>query len=94
MAHSIKASLKFISIPDISLNKIFQIGNAAGVGAQYCLINKNYRKKAHNLLGKIEYVEIALEKDFQREYAEAMYFPHLNLDLFPSLEDYKKIPKR
>lgn len=86
---------KFIGmIPDINDNKIFQIGNAAGIGAQHCLLNKGMRNKAQQLLNKIQYVEIAIEEGFQKEYAEAMYFPHLNLDFFPSLIEYNKIPKR
>ncbi len=90
-----KDNAKFIGmIPDIDSNKIYQIGNAAGTGAQYCLLNQNYRKKAHELLNKVQYVEIAIKKEFQKEYAEAMYFPHFNLDLFPSLKLYKDIPKR
>ena len=90
-----KESAKFIGmIPDITSERIFQIGNAAGSGAINCLLNKELRMKAHNLLEDIDYVEIALEKNFQREYAEALYFPHLNLDFFPNLDVYKDIPKR
>jgi len=86
---------KFIGmIPDIPDKKIYQIGNAAGVGAQHCLLNKDFREKAEILLKKIQYIEIAVKEDFQKEYAEAMYFPHLKLDLFPSLKEYEKIPKR
>jgi uncharacterized 2Fe-2S/4Fe-4S cluster protein (DUF4445 family) len=90
-----KENARFIGmIPDIESEKIFQIGNAAGTGAQYCLINKDLRQKATKLLDKIEYIEIAVKEQFQREYAEAMYFPHLNLKLFPSLSAYNTIPKR
>lgn len=86
---------KFIGmIPDIPNEKIFQIGNAAGIGAQYCLLNKDLRIKAEQLLNRIQYIEIAVKKEFQKEYAEAMYFPHLNLDYFPSLIEYKEIKKR
>ena len=86
---------KFIGmIPDIADDEIFQVGNAAGIGAQHCLLNQDLRTKAQELLKKIKYVEIAIEKNFQKEYAEAMYFPHLKLDLFPSLREYKGIPKR
>ena len=90
-----KKNAKFIGmIPDISNEKIYQIGNAAGTGAQHCLINTELRNKAQKLLKKIEYVEIAVQENFQREYAEAMYFPHLKLEKFPSLSEYLKIPKR
>ncbi|MFX1281446.1 MAG: ASKHA domain-containing protein [Promethearchaeota archaeon] len=86
---------KFIGmIPDIPNHKIYQIGNAAGIGAQYCLLNSELRNKAEHLLKKIKYVEIAIKEEFQKEYAEAMYFPHLNLNYFPSLIDYREIQKR
>ncbi|MFX0008077.1 MAG: ASKHA domain-containing protein, partial [Candidatus Hermodarchaeota archaeon] len=86
---------KFIGmIPDIKDHQIFQIGNAAGIGAQHCLLNKDLRNKAKELLRKIKYIEIAVDKDFQKEYAEAMFFPHLNLEFFPDLIEYKDIPKR
>ena len=90
-----KNNAKFIGmIPDIPDDKLYQIGNAAGIGAQNCLLNIDLRKKARKLQEQIRYVEIALEKDFQREFASAMYFPHLNLNLFPSLKEYEQIPKR
>ena len=38
-----KNNAKFIGmIPDISDEKIYQIGNAAGMGAQNCLLNTNF----------------------------------------------------
>jgi uncharacterized 2Fe-2S/4Fe-4S cluster protein (DUF4445 family) len=90
-----KDNTKFIGmIPDINSDKIFQIGNAAGIGAQNCLLNIDLRKKSMQMLKKIQYVEIATKKEFQREFAEAMYFPHMNLDLFPNLKEYRDIPKR
>ncbi|MFX1276874.1 MAG: ASKHA domain-containing protein [Promethearchaeota archaeon] len=90
-----KENARFIGmIPDLPLEKIYQIGNAAGMGAQHFLLNKNIRKKAMKLLNEIQYIEIAIKKEFQREYAEAMYFPHLNLNLFPSLGEYSNISKR
>ncbi|MFX1375605.1 MAG: ASKHA domain-containing protein [Promethearchaeota archaeon] len=86
---------KFIGmIPDISDDKIYQIGNAAGIGAQYFLLNVKLRKKARQLLNRINYVEIAIKEEFQKEYAEAMYFPHFNLEYFPTLIEYKDILKR
>lgn len=90
-----KENAKFIGmIPDIPSERIFQIGNAAGTGAQHCLLNKDLRKKAQDLLKKIQYIEIATKKEFQMEFAEAMYFPHRKLELFPSLKEYEDIKIR
>jgi len=81
-------------IPDIPNENIFQIGNAAGIGAQNVFLDIDLRKHANELLKNTHYVEIAIEDNFQKEYAKAMYFPHMNLDLFPSLKEYTHIPKR
>ncbi len=90
-----KYNAKFIGmIPDISDENIFQIGNAAGTGAQLVLLNKDLREKVKKLIKKIQYIEIATKKEFQKEYTDAMYFPHLNLELFPNLREYNNIPKR
>ncbi len=90
-----KENAKFIGmIPDIPNEFIYQIGNAAGIGAQNALLDTDLREKAHKLLNRTHYIEIAVEENFQKEFANAMYFPHMNLDLFPSLEEYKHIPKR
>ena len=90
-----KTQAKFIGmIPDIPDGQIYQIGNAAGVGAQLLLLNKDLRKKAHKLLNKLQYIEIATKKEFQKEYIDAMYFPHLNLSNFPNLKEYDTIPLR
>ncbi|MFX0074376.1 MAG: ASKHA domain-containing protein [Candidatus Hermodarchaeota archaeon] len=90
-----KNNAKFIGmIPDISDDCIYQIGNAAGTGAQNCLLNVGLREKARKLINIIDYVEIAVAQEFQKEYAQAMYFPHLNLEHFPSLTEYKNILRR
>ncbi|MBD3338032.1 MAG: DUF4445 domain-containing protein [Candidatus Lokiarchaeota archaeon] len=90
-----KINAKFVGmIPDILEENIYQIGNAAGIGAQNCLLNKNLRTFANKLVKKVDYVEIAVKKEFQRQYAEAMYFPHLKLEEFLSLINYESIPKR
>ncbi len=90
-----KYNAKFIGmIPDISDENIFQIGNAAGTGAQSLLLNKDLREKVKKLLKKIQYIEIATKEEFQKEFTNAMYFPHFTLELFPTLKEYNNIPKR
>ncbi len=90
-----KFNAKFIGmIPDVPDERIFQIGNAAGIGAQYCLLNKDLRKRTIELLKSIKYVEIAIKENFQRIFAESMYFPNMKLSEFPSLKIYESIPKK
>ncbi len=71
--------------PDVPVDRIKFIGNAAGSGARMCLRSTTMRDIADRLSKKVEYVELAAEKDFQREFAQAMFLPHRDLSRFPSL---------
>lgn len=70
--------------PDVPVDRIRFIGNAAGSGARMCLRSTKVRDMADTLSREVEYVELAAEKDFQNEFAQAMFLPHRDLDRFPS----------
>lgn len=70
--------------PDVPVDRIKFIGNAAGSGARMCLKSTKMRDLADKLSRKVEYVELAAEKDFQQEFAQAMFLPHRDLSRFPS----------
>jgi len=72
--------------PDCDLEKVYAVGNAAGDGARIALLNVDKRKEANDIARKVEYVELTVEEDFERHFAQAMYFPHMK-DKFPHLEN-------
>jgi uncharacterized 2Fe-2S/4Fe-4S cluster protein (DUF4445 family) len=78
--------------PDVPVERIKFIGNAAGSGARMCLKSTKMRDLADKLSRKVEYIELAAEKDFQQEFAQAMFLPHRDLSRFPSSK--KTAPKR
>jgi uncharacterized 2Fe-2S/4Fe-4S cluster protein (DUF4445 family) len=61
-------------LPNVPLERIHFVGNAASSGAQMILTSRMCRKAAPKLARQIEYVEIAHEPDFLTEYAESMLF--------------------
>ncbi len=71
--------------PACSLDSIYSVGNAAGDGARIALLNVDKRREADQIAREVDYVELTVEPDFQREFAFAMYFPHMK-DTFPHLK--------
>jgi len=61
-------------LPDVPLERIQSIGNAAAIGAQMALVSSRSRKTAAEAAKHIQYVEIAHEPDFQDVYADCMFF--------------------
>jgi uncharacterized 2Fe-2S/4Fe-4S cluster protein (DUF4445 family) len=70
--------------PDIPTERIRFVGNAAGSGARMALKSTNRRDLAERLSKKVEYIELATQDDFQREFAMAMFLPHRDVERFPS----------
>jgi len=77
--------------PDCDLKKVEYIGNAAGDGARIALLNVDKRQEANDVARRVEYVELALEEDFNDRFGEAMQFPHM-FDAFPHIEGL--LPKK
>jgi len=63
--------------PDCELENVRAVGNAAGDGARMALLNVNKRREADLESTRVDYVELTTRPGFQKEYARAMYFPHM-----------------
>jgi len=61
-------------LPNVPLERIHFVGNAACSGAEMMLLSKSWRDEAEQLAKKIKYIEIAHEPDFTKIYAESMLF--------------------
>jgi len=72
-------------VPDCALDKIYAVGNSAGDGAVLCLLNKERRLRARELARWIDYVETAVEPEFQARFVDALGLPH-DKDEFPHLK--------
>ena len=75
--------------PDCDLRNVYAVGNAAGDGARIALLNRDKRVEADEIARKVEYVELTIEKDFQKEFIDALSFPHAK-DSFPHLKGLLK----
>lgn len=73
-------------IPDCDLEKVTAVGNAAGDGARFALLNRGLRVKAEELREWIEHISTPMEASFQDEFVAALNIPHAQ-DPFPTLKD-------
>ena len=71
--------------PDCDLDNVYPVGNAAGDGAVLCLLSRDRRRRAGEIARWIEYVETAIEPDFQAHFVDALGLPHTR-DEFPHLK--------
>lgn len=76
--------------PEISLDKVKRIGNAAGTGSRMCLVSKTMRKLAEEISKKIEYIELAVQPNFQSIFLNSHYLPYADLARYPITSEFLK----
>jgi len=78
-------------VPDVPVDRIESVGNAAGVGARLALISKEKRREANEIARKVEHIKLAVHPDFEREFSMAMYFPHMDKKRYPRHEEILRL---
>ena len=61
-------------IPEVPIEKVDVVGNAALRGASLALVSKVYREKAGEIYKKCRFLELAAKPDFQTRFASSMFF--------------------
>ena len=69
-----ESAIRMGLLPNVPLDKVHFIGNAAASGASMILLSGECRKLASEIAARVRYVEIAHEPEFQTIFAEAMMF--------------------
>jgi uncharacterized 2Fe-2S/4Fe-4S cluster protein (DUF4445 family) len=63
--------------PECDPSNVIAVGNAAGEGAMIALLNRDKRREAEVIAREVEYLELSLDENFQKEFIEAIAFPNL-----------------
>ena len=60
-------------LPSIPLDRIHQVGNAAGMGAKLALISLDSRTQTEDVASRVSYVELASAHNFTQTFVQAGY---------------------
>jgi uncharacterized 2Fe-2S/4Fe-4S cluster protein (DUF4445 family) len=72
-------------LPDIDLEKIRFVGNSSLMGARMCLLSIHSMERAVRLARGMTNIELSNYQPFMDEYVAAMFLPHTDRRLFPSV---------
>ena len=71
----VESAVEIGLLPGVPLERIRQIGNAAGLGAGLMLLSEDERAAADELSRAITHVELSQQQGFRRRFAYAQWFP-------------------
>jgi uncharacterized 2Fe-2S/4Fe-4S cluster protein (DUF4445 family) len=72
-------------LPDIPREKIQFIGNSSLTGARMSLLSENALEKCMNISRSMTNIELSNYQPFMDEYIAALFLPHTDRKLFPSV---------
>ncbi len=74
-------------LPDLPKERFSFIGNACITGAYLCLLSDELRKEAGIIASKMTYIELSVSRRFMDEYLSALFLPHTDISLFPTVRE-------
>ncbi|MFH1481495.1 MAG: ASKHA domain-containing protein [Pseudomonadota bacterium] len=75
-------------LPDIPVEKIKFVGNSSLTGARMALVSEAAFEKCVNISRSMTNIELSNYKPFMDEYVAALFLPHTDHKLFPSVVMY------
>ena len=82
----IEQAVRIGLLPDIPRERIRFIGNSSLDGARLALLSGQARRRALEVAGSITTLELTVEPRSFEEYTAALFLPHTDLALFPSVQ--------
>ena len=61
-------------IPEVPIERVDVVGNAALRGASLVLVSREYRERACTVFRNSRFLELAARPDFQMKFAQSMFF--------------------
>jgi uncharacterized 2Fe-2S/4Fe-4S cluster protein (DUF4445 family) len=81
----IEKSVQIGLLPDLERSKFIFIGNSSLAGSREVLLSTQAMSMADALAAKITYFELSVDPGYMEEYSQALFFPHTDLNRFPSV---------
>ncbi len=72
-------------LPDIPKERIRFIGNSSLAGARMALMSARAFHRMEEIANRMTYIELSVHPDFMNEFIAALFLPHTDVELFPSV---------
>ncbi len=73
-------------LPDMAWDRFEFLGNTSVKGAYLALIDQAVRDEIASIASDMTYIELSADNSFYEAFTSALFLPHTDLSLFPSVE--------
>ncbi|MEW6771624.1 MAG: ASKHA domain-containing protein [Bacillota bacterium] len=73
-------------LPDLPVERYTYVGNSSLTGARMALLSRKVWEETKEIARRVTYVELSVGNRFMEEFVSALFLPHTDMTLFPSLQ--------
>jgi uncharacterized 2Fe-2S/4Fe-4S cluster protein (DUF4445 family) len=84
-------AIKIGLLPDLPLSRIQYVGNTSIWGAKLAALSSEAFQELHEIRKKTTYYDLLGSDDYVNQFRQAMFLPHTNIELFPSLAEAQTV---
>ena len=83
---NVEKAIRIGLLPDLPVDRFHFLGNTSAQGAYAALLCVSVRHDVQDVAAKMTYLELSADNSFMDEYTSALFLPHTDLDVFPSVQ--------
>ncbi len=72
-------------LPDTPWENFHFLGNTSVLGAYYALLDQKQRARIADIASRMTYIELSADNSFFEAFTSALFLPHTDMTLFPSV---------
>ena len=72
-------------LPDVPMDQMRFVGNASLAGAKLAALSQHRYREICDIADRSTYFELSTDPNFMDQFVAASFFPHTNVELFPSV---------
>lgn len=82
---NIEKAVQIGLLPDLPWERFQFLGNTSVRGAYLALLDRRARERIRDIASRMTYIELSADNSFYEAFMSAMFLPHTDLTLFPSI---------
>lgn len=86
---NVEKAIQIGLLPDMPWENFHFLGNTAVLGAYHALLNWQSKQQINEIAQKMTYIELSADNAFYDAFMSALFLPHTDLSLFPTVAKLK-----
>jgi uncharacterized 2Fe-2S/4Fe-4S cluster protein (DUF4445 family) len=87
---NIEKAVQIGLLPDLPWERFKFLGNTSVLGSYFALLDASAAEEVREIANRMTYIELSSDNAFYEKFMSALFLPHTDMSLFPSIAEIIK----